>query len=779
MTKLQADMRRWHCSYPPRSNSDARRAARFRFSQVVATIFVWSLASVLTACTVDDQSEVALPNEGAYPESISAGPDGSLYVSSLARGGVWRIQPESETVEEWIAPGAFGTRSTLGVLVDARANLLWVCSNDLSMWRIPGPSQIKGSFVKGFDLTTREATVSARLPGDATLCNDLAIGRDGSLFITNSLAPQILRLRGKGSELEIWIESSKFAQPRTGSPGLDGIAFGDDGNLYVNNFETGDLFRIEVSDGAAGEITKLKPSRRLKHPDALRSSGRQTFLTVEGPGQVARLAVEGDHVDVRTIKTGITGPTSVILVKGILWITEGQLPHLFEAAKKGAPRLPFRILGLAYDNEGAASRDKSERRCPESDLSLPQGFCASVFADQIGHARHIAVASDGTVFVNTWSGVFYGNDTPPPGGFLVALKDTKGVGHADVSIRFGPTFADGARGGTGLWIYKSWLYAESGDQIVRYDLKPGEIVPSDEPQTVVRGIPLDGEHPMRPFAIDAEGNLFLSIGSATNACQVQNRQLQSPGNSPCAELDSFGGIWRYSAETTDQAFSPNERFASGIRNGEGFDFDDAGRLFVTQHGRDLLHENWPQLYSTQRGSELPAEELVVLRKNANYGWPYCYYDGAQKKRVLAPEYGGDGGERGSDCAKFERPVASFPAHWAPNDLKIYKQSQFPESYRGGAFIAFHGSWNRAEGPQGGYNIVFQPLRDGQASGEYVVFADGFAGKRKHQYRALHRPSGLAVAPDGALFVSDDKAGRIWRITYTGASTTKASKRSRR
>src|SRR5207302_3067856 len=106
----------------------------------------------------------------------------------------------------------------------------------------------------------------------------------------------------------------------------------------------------------------------------------------------------------------------------------------------------------------------------------------------------------------------------------------------------------------------------------------------------------------------------------------------------------------------------------------------------------------------------------------------------------------------------------------PNDLLLYDGRQFPAAYQGGAFIAFHGSWNRAPFPQGGYNVVFQPLADGTASGPFVVFADGFAGAVKEPGRAAHRPSGLAVGPDGALYVADDAHGRIWRIIYTGNVT---------
>src|SRR6202022_2026391 len=313
-------------------------------------------------------------------------------------------------------------------------------------------------------------------------------------------------------------------------------------------------------------------------------------------------------------------------------------------------------------------------------ITLPKGFCATIFADGIGHARQLAVAPGGTVYVNTWSGVYYKNDTPPAGGFLAALKDTKGSGQADVVRRFGETFAEGGRGGTGIALYMGSLYAEINDRIVRYPLTDGTIVPGEKPETIVSGLPLTGDHPMHPFAIDTAGNLFVDLGSATNACEVQNRSRHSPGHDPSVELETRGGIWRYDANRTNQRFSPKERFATGLRNGEGFDFDAEGRLFVTQHGRDQLHEDWPNLNTAEQGFELPAEEVLILQEGADYGWPQCYYDGQQQKLVLAPEYGGDGGKKVGACAEKQPPVAAFPAHWAPNDLKIYKGTQFPEAY---------------------------------------------------------------------------------------------------
>ena len=401
-------------------------------------------------------------------------------------------------------------------------------------------------------------------------------------------------------------------------------------------------------------------------------------------------------------------------------------------------------------------------------LKLPPGFCATIFAHGIGHARHLIVAPDGTVYVNTWSGRYYHNDTPHPGGFIVALKDTNGQGKADKIERFGMTPDDGGHGGTGIFIYNGKVYAEESDRIDSYKLAKGDLAPKAARETVVTGMPLGGDHPMHPFIIDAKGDVFVDMGSATNSCQSRNRQPNVPGLQPCRELDTRGGTWTFDANKLDQRFSPEQRFATGLRNGEGFAFDSAGRLFATQHGRDQLWEDWPRFYKPGQGAELPAEELVQETKGADFGWPYCYYDGFQHKLVLAPEYGGDGGHKVGVCASKTPPVAAFPAHWAPNDLVIYKGAMFPAGYKDAAFLAFHGSWNRAPAPQGGYDVVVQPMKDGKPSGQWVTFADGFAGAVEEPGVAKHRPSGLAVGPDGALYVADDIAGTIYRITYSGA-----------
>ena len=168
--------------------------------------------------------------------------------------------------------------------------------------------------------------------------------------------------------------------------------------------------------------------------------------------------------------------------------------------------------------------------CPQTDTEIvvSPGFCATVFADNIGHARQMTVAPDGTLYVNTWSGVYYNNDTPPEGGFLVALKDTKGGGRADQIARFGETAAEGGHGGTGIALYRDGLYAEINDRIVRYALKDGVVPAGQKPVRVLSGMPINGDHPMHPFTIDADGNLFVSMGSATNTCEVKNRMPHCP-----------------------------------------------------------------------------------------------------------------------------------------------------------------------------------------------------------------------------------------------------------
>lgn len=435
----------------------------------------------------------------------------------------------------------------------------------------------------------------------------------------------------------------------------------------------------------------------------------------------------------------------------------------------------FSAIGTLADRQGSvvAAAGSSASACSNADtgLKLPTGFCATIFADGIGHARQLVVSQNGVVYVNTWSGSYYPpNEKAPDGGFLVALQDKSGSGKADVIQRFGETEQTGGHGGTGIGIYNGSLYAESNDRIVRYPLAPGEIVPSAPMVTVVSELPLGGDHPMHPFYIGSDGMLYVDVGTASNACQEKNRTAGSPGVQPCTELETRGGVWKFDAQRAEQKFSPDARYATGIRNAEGFAVDrTTQRVYVTQHGRDQLHANWPDLYKSEQEATLPSEEVLELKQGGDYGWPECYYDPFQKKLVLAPEYGGDGGHKLGVCESKTGPFVAYPAHWAPNAMAYYSEKQFPVNYRGGLFIAFHGSWDRAPYAQGGYNIVFQGITPGGTPGRCEIFADGFAGGATTPGDAQHRPSGVAVGPDGSLYVSDDIKGRIYKITYKGGA----------
>jgi glucose/arabinose dehydrogenase len=420
----------------------------------------------------------------------------------------------------------------------------------------------------------------------------------------------------------------------------------------------------------------------------------------------------------------------------------------------------------AADTAATAAADV---RCDDDNgaIKLPPGFCATVFVDDVGGARHLVVAENGDVFVALQTAPDRTEQGAAPTGGILALRDADRDGKAEVRELFGDL------GGTGIGLHNGYLYADAKTAIVRYPLPAGSLKPSGGPDTVVSGLPTGG-HEAHSFAINRDGALFVNFGSRSNACQRRDRQLQSPGIDPCVELEERAGVWRFDANRTGQTSATGERFATGIRNAVGLAINPADQaLYATQHGRDQLHQNWPKLYTAEKNAEQPREQLMRLERGDDYGWPYCYFDGDLNRLVLAPEYGGTGQEVGR-CAEKKAPLAHFPGHWAPNALAFYDRAHFPQRYRGGAFIAFHGSWNRAPLPQAGYNVAFVPASNGQLGKEFELFAEGFPGDTAAPGKARYRPTGLAVAPDGALFISDDQRGRIWRVVYRGEARSASS-----
>lgn len=398
-------------------------------------------------------------------------------------------------------------------------------------------------------------------------------------------------------------------------------------------------------------------------------------------------------------------------------------------------------------------------------ITLPPGFCASVFADFVGIARHVVAAPNGDLFVSLGEArrsttSMIGRLHPDSGdGGIVWLRDTNGDGRADQSSR---VRADAA---TGLALQGSWIYLATRLEVMRFRIDLGRFGVWSAPDTVITGFP-EGGHNSKSLAFDDVGRLFVSVGSNSNVCR-QSRTDTAPD--PCPEMPIRSGIWRYSTDRLRQRHPEDgERWATGIRNAVGLTWSrEYNGLYATSHGRDGLHGLFPQLFTAEKNAETPSEEFMRVDRGDDFGWPYCYHDRQLGLKVLAPEYGGDG-RRVDRCSAMKAPLVGFPGHWGPNALRFYTGTSFPAKYRGGAFVAFHGSWNRLPLSEQGYNVVFAPFRDGRPTGAFEVFAEGFHGDTLEPILARHRPTGLAVSPDGALFISDDQRGRIWRVVFRGS-----------
>jgi glucose/arabinose dehydrogenase len=415
------------------------------------------------------------------------------------------------------------------------------------------------------------------------------------------------------------------------------------------------------------------------------------------------------------------------------------------------------VFFTACKNGTEKKAEGGSTAAPASDvtLTLPAGFTTSVFASGLGSARHLTVNSNGDVYVKLGK--------LKDGNGIIRLQDTNHDGVAD-SVS---GFADYT--GTGIALKNGYLYASSDEEVFRYKLDDkNTVMDPQHPEKIITGLLSRNEHESKSITLDNDGNIYVNIGAYSNACQYEDRKKGSPGMKPCTILDSAGGIWQFKADKVNQAYGDGVHYATGLRNVVGLDWNTAtNSLFVMQHGRDQLHELFPDLYDSKQSAELPAECMYELHKGSNCGWPYIYYDQLQHKKILAPEYGGDGKKTAGEDA--QDPVMAFPGHLAPDGLLFYTGNMFPEKYKNGAFIAFHGSWNRAPEPQKGYFLAFVPFKDGKPSGDWEIFADNFSGgpEQTASGAAKHRPCGLAQGPDGAIYVSDDSNGTIWKITYNG------------
>lgn len=329
-------------------------------------------------------------------------------------------------------------------------------------------------------------------------------------------------------------------------------------------------------------------------------------------------------------------------------------------------------------------------------VTVPAGFVAERFASGLQGPRFGVIAPNGDLFV-----------TERKASRVIVFP--KGNSTPQV-------FIQGLHRPSSLAFYKDYLYIGETDSISR--------VPYQRADRQARG-PIErliampaGGHETRTVVFDGKGLMYVGVGSSCNVC---------------IERDD-----RRAAITTYDANGHNEhRYATGLRNAVGLAFDARGRLWGTVNGRDNL------------GDDIPPDYVTQIHQGKFYGWPFCYGDKVLDTTFSAtPE----------KCANDTPPTLEIQAHSAPLGIAFYDAKQFPAEYRGNAFVAYHGSWNRSK--KTGYKVVRIPIRDGKADAP-LDFMTGF------EDGALGRPVGVIVAPDGSLFVTDDTRGTIWRIRYKG------------
>ncbi|HEX5397929.1 MAG TPA: c-type cytochrome [Verrucomicrobiae bacterium] len=404
-------------------------------------------------------------------------------------------------------------------------------------------------------------------------------------------------------------------------------------------------------------------------------------------------------------------------------------------------------------------------------ITLPPGFRALVYADNLvagqsggrgtDNLRGLAVAPNGDVYAKEMRGRIF------------ALRDTNGDGRADVIRQFGP-----GDGGTHIMFHDGYLYHSSPTAVYRYKYIPGELVPSSPLEVIVHDLPRSGGHDQKAFAFDESGHMIVEVGSPFNDYSQGDRQRGAKGYSPeevAKFQETYGGFWQFDANKTNQTQADAVRFATGIRHCLAVAWQPVSKnFFMCMMGRDQLNTVDPADYDTLDNAERVSEEFHELKRGVNLGWPYTYWDPFKNARMVSPEYGGDNRKR-DDNPAYDKPIIAFPAHWAPLQMCLYNGTQFPEHYRNGMFLAFHGSWNRAPLPQAGYRVVFIPFdASGMPTGRYENFAMGFAGGDESSIRnARYRPCGVAVGPDGSLYISETEKGRIWRVIYTGETNMPA------
>lgn len=395
---------------------------------------------------------------------------------------------------------------------------------------------------------------------------------------------------------------------------------------------------------------------------------------------------------------------------------------------------------------------------PDADnggLQLPEGFRAAIVADRLMEGRKLDGQNDALRFLAEGpEGILYAKTAR---GGIFALSDKDGDGRFETKVEFGKG------GGSGIAVHDGWLYHSTNSDVFRYRLTPGKAVPEGAQERIVRDLPNKGGHAAKSFAFDGQGRLLVEVGSPYNVYSEPDRQRGAKGMDPTEFQKTYGGFWRFDAAKPEQTQGDGFHFSSGHRHVLAVAWQPLAKdFFVVMMGRDNLDTVDPEHYDTLDNAERVSEEMHRLSEGAFLGWPFTYFDPHKKARMISPEFGGDNKKR-AEAGKYPDPVVAFPAHWAPLQMAFYGASQFPEKYRNGAFVAFHGSWNRAPLPQDGYNVSFVPVDEtGTPKGAFEVFA-------RKAGEGHFRMGGLTVGKDGSIYLSETDIGRIWKVWYDGSS----------
>jgi hypothetical protein len=284
---------------------------------------------------------ILIDDTGVFPESLTATAKGEIIVGSSAKGAIYKAAPGAAKAGVWIDPKASGMAAVLGVFADDKSRTLYACS---VAFGAPHDKADALSALRTFDLDTGVAKAAYPMPGGGkALCNDIAIDRSGAAYVSETLGGRVLKLAKGASALAEWVKDPQLA-------GVDGIAIGGDGAVYLNSVQSGRMFRIGVApDGTAGPITELAPSLKLTSPDGLRSLGGLRFLQAEnsGVGRIEVVTVSGDKAEITPLKSGEAGLTSAAVVKGQVWAVNAKFAYRRDPALKDKDPNPFTVEPVA------------------------------------------------------------------------------------------------------------------------------------------------------------------------------------------------------------------------------------------------------------------------------------------------------------------------------------------------------------------------------------------------------------------------------------------------